>query len=139
MDEIDRKLLARLRVNARLPVSSLAHELGISRATVQNRIDKMLANGTIEGFSVKLKSDISPLPIRAITLIQTHAKQTTAVLKDVAGLPAIHSVYTTNGQWDLIVEINTQTLEDFDETLTHIRDIDGVANTETSLLLTAHK
>jgi len=139
MDGLDRQLLALLRDNARTPVSSLAHSLRVSRATVQNRINRLLETGIIEGFSVKLKADITPLPVRAITLIQVHAKQTNSVLKDLAGLPHVYQVYTTNGRWDIVSEIHTDTLPSFDETLTLIRDLEGVANTETSLLLKPHK
>ena len=43
MDEIDRRLLALLRANAREPAASLAKKLKVSRGTVQNRIARMLA------------------------------------------------------------------------------------------------
>jgi DNA-binding Lrp family transcriptional regulator len=139
LDPTDRKLISLLRENSRLPVSSLAMHLNVSRATVQNRIARLTDRGVIQGFSVRLKTDVETSRIRAITLIQSRAKQTNEVLKSLSGLPEISALHTTNGRWDIVAELNTENLEEFDTALSYIREIEGVANTETSLLLTSHK
>ncbi len=54
-------------------------------------------------------------------------------------MPAVESVHTTNGKWDLIVEIGTESLVEFDEILRRIRLLDGVASSETNLLLASRK
>ena len=51
MDDTDRRLIALLRENARVPVATLAHLLKVSRGTVQNRIDRLTADGVIGGFT----------------------------------------------------------------------------------------
>jgi len=139
LDAKDRKLISLLRENARLPISSLAHHLDVSRATVQNRITRLTDKGIIQGFSVRLKTDVGLSQIRAITMIQARARKTTDVLKKLSGIPEISGLHTTNGRWDIVAEINAENLEEFDIILTHIREVEGVANTETSLLLTSHK
>ena len=53
MDDTDRQLVAMLLGNARLPVATLAKSLGVSRGTVQNRIDRLTARGTIQGFTIE--------------------------------------------------------------------------------------
>ena len=58
MDEIDRKLLALLRANAREPASALAKTLKTSRGTVQNRIARMLAARTIRGFTIRTAPEL---------------------------------------------------------------------------------
>jgi DNA-binding Lrp family transcriptional regulator len=60
MDDTDRRLIALLRENARVPVATLAHLLKVSRGTVQNRIDRLTADGVIGGFTVRLKRKPSP-------------------------------------------------------------------------------
>jgi DNA-binding Lrp family transcriptional regulator len=47
--------------------------------------------------------------------------------------------YTTNGRWDLMAELRADTLEAFDRILNAIRLIPGIANTETSILLSTLK
>ena len=139
LDHKDRKLIALLRQNARLPISSLAMHLEVSRATVQNRINRLTGSGVIQGFSVRLKTDADTQRIRAITLIQARARQTKEVINILAGLPHIHALHSTNGSWDIIAELSTENLEEFDGALNFIQNIDGIAKTETSLLLTSYK
>jgi DNA-binding Lrp family transcriptional regulator len=69
MDDTDRRLIALLRENARLPVASLAQLLKVSRGTVQNRIDRLTADGVIGGFTVRLKPEADPQRVRAITMV----------------------------------------------------------------------
>ena len=60
MDDTDRRLIALLRENARVPVATLAHLLKVSRGTVQNRIDRLTADGVIGGFTVRSRYSIGP-------------------------------------------------------------------------------
>ena len=108
LDAKDRKLISLLRENARLPISSLAHHLDVSRATVQNRITRLTDKGIIQGFSVRLKTDVGISQIRAITMIQARARKTTDVLKKLSGIPEICALHTTNGRWDIVAEINAE-------------------------------
>lgn len=138
MDDTDRRLIAMLRDNARLPVASLAHALGVSRGTVQNRIDRMVARGTIQGFTVRVRADAEPARIRAITMIAVEGERTEKIIKLLRGYPEIAAVHTTNGRWDLVLELNTESLEGFDNALQRIRQIKGIAGSETSLLLSSY-
>lgn len=138
MDDTDRRLIALLRDNARLSVASLAHVLGVSRGTVQNRIDRMVARGTIQGFTVRVRADAEPARIRAITMIAVEGERTEKIIKLLRGYPEIQSVHTTNGRWDLVLELNTESLEAFDTALQRIRQIKGISGSETSLLLSSY-
>lgn len=135
----DRKLISLLRGDARLPVTSLAQHLNVSRATVQNRINRLIESGVIQGFSVRIKDSAETSRIRAITMINVRAKKTNQVLKALMGLPEVQELHTTNGRWDIIAELSTENLAEFDAALSVIREIEGIASTETSLLLTSHK
>ena len=141
MDDTDRKLIALLRDNARLPVATLAALLKVSRGTVQNRLDRLQASGVIQGFTLRLmpEAEAEAGRIRAITLIEVAGERTEAVLRSLRGMAEVSAVHSTNGRWDLVVELTTGTLEGFDAALQRIRQIRGVAATETSLLLTTHK
>ena len=55
------------------------------------------------------------------------------------GLPEIRALHSTNGRWDIVAELAVESLEAFDRTLATVRTIDGIANTETSLLLSSSK
>jgi DNA-binding Lrp family transcriptional regulator len=138
MDEIDRKLVGLLRADARTPVATLARALKVSRGTVQNRIDRMVAKGVIVGFTLKVRPDAEADRVRAIMAIAVEGERSAAVLKALRGFPQVDAVHMTNGRWDMLAELNTEGLNDFSRLLDAIRLIEGISATETSLLLTTH-
>ena len=138
MDETDRKLVALLRTNARTPAATLAKTLRVARGTVQNRIDRMLARGEIAGFTVKASPQGEAQRVRAIMAIAVEGERSSAVLKSLRGFAEVEAVHMTNGRWDMIAELNTESLVGFSQALDKIRLIEGIAATETSLLLVTH-
>lgn len=139
MDDTDRQLLALLRKNARTPVATLAKTLAVSRGTVQNRIDRLLENGTLQGFTVSVRQGAEMPRVRAIMMIEVEGERSDKVLKALRGFPEVTSVHTTNGRWDLVVELSTDSLEAFDRVLQRVRQINGVSASETSLLLSSYQ
>jgi DNA-binding Lrp family transcriptional regulator len=139
MDDLDRKLIAQLRDNARAPLTLLAKALKVSRGTVQNRLANLERDGTIAGFTIRLRPTIDEQRISALMTIAVEGNRLDAVLRTLRGDPAIVTLYTTNGRWDLVAEIKADSLQSFDQVLSRTRLIDGISATETSLLLSTHK
>lgn len=139
MDDLDHRLLALLRGDARTSVASLAKKLGVARGTVQNRMARLEADGTIVGYTVRLKPDIEDQHIRALMTIAVEGNQVDAVVKALRGEPSVASLYSTNGRWDLVAELHTDSLASFDRVLARISRMPGVSSSETSLLLTTFK
>lgn len=137
LDELDRRLLSALREDGRMPVAEIARHLGVARATVTSRIERLISSGTIVGFSVRVRDELDPLEVRAMTLIEVEGRTTNLVIRALRGIPEIRSLHTTNGAWDLVAELGAETLSHFDSVLGRIRSIDGVVNSETSLLLSS--
>ena len=135
MDELDRKLLAFLRADSRTPAAALAARLKVSRGTVQNRIARMQADGVIQGFTVRTRPEIEAQRVRAIMGIAIEGERSAAVIRKLKGFPAVDRIYTTNGRWDLIAELEVGGLAEFSRALDDIRTVEGIAMTETSLLL----
>jgi DNA-binding Lrp family transcriptional regulator len=136
-DALDRSLIGLLRNDGRAPLSKLAEILQVSRGTIQNRLDRLLSSGTLLGFTIRVRSDYAADVVRAVMMIEVEGKSTTAVIRQLRGLPELHAIHTTNGSWDLIAEIHASSLQDFDRVLREVRSIDGVLNSETSLLLSS--
>lgn len=139
MNDTDRQLLALLRDNARMPVTEIAKTLRMSRATVQNRIARLEADGTIAGYTVRLKPAAEAHRIRAWMGIAIEGNAAPQVLQVLRGEPAVHTLHTTNGRWDIVAELRADNLELFDRVLGWVRRIEGIASTETSILLSTHK
>ncbi len=135
MDDLDHRLIAALRVDGRASLSELAKKLGVSRGTVQNRLDRLIDADVILGFTVRLKSGAQSDRIRAIMMIEVAGKSTRKVVQALRGLPQIYALHSTNGAFDLIAEIEVANLAEFDRVLSSVRSIEGVARSETNLLL----
>jgi len=134
-DELDKRLIAHLRADGRASLSKLSEALGVARGTVQNRLDRLLESGTLLGFTVRVRDDYNDGTVHAVMMVEVIGKSTTQVIRKLRGLPEIYSLHTTNGNWDLIANIRAASLADFDRVLREVRMIDGVSNSETSLLL----
>lgn len=135
MDELDRKLLALLRADSRTAAASLAAQLKVSRGTVQNRIARLQAQGVIQGFTVRTRPELEAQRVRAVMSIAIEGERSAAVVRRLKGFPAVDRIYTTNGRWDLIVELDVANLAEFGRALDDIRTVEGIAMTETSILL----
>ncbi len=109
----------------------------MARGTVQNRLDRLMATGTLLGFTVRVREDYDAQTVQAIMMIEVVGKSTNQVIRRLRGLPEIVSLHTTNGNWDLVATIRAASLADFDRVLREVRMIDGVSNSETSLLLSS--
>ncbi|EXL09361.1 Lrp/AsnC family transcriptional regulator [Aquamicrobium defluvii] len=135
MDATDQRLITILRHDGRCSLSDLAAELGITRATVRARLERLKKTGEIIGFTVILRSDAIDLPVRGIMMIEVGGRSADSVIGALNGFPEVSSIHTTNGKWDLVVELGTSDLIEFDQVLRRIRLIPGITNSETSLLL----
>jgi DNA-binding Lrp family transcriptional regulator len=139
LDDTDRQLVALLRDNARMSVVTLASKLRVARATVQNRLTRLENEGVIVGYTVRLRPDAERHRIRAIMSIEITGHHGNAVNRALRGNPNVVALHSTNGRWDLMAEVRADTLEAFDKVLHTIRSIEGIANSETSILLSTYK
>ena len=139
MDDLDRRLISLLRTNARTTVAALAKSLKVVRGTVQNRLARLESNGTIAGYTVRLKPQVDVQRIAALMTIEVEGNRINKVLETLRGDPAVEALHTTNGRWDLVAEIRADSLESFNEIISRICAIESILRTETSLLLSTHK
>jgi DNA-binding Lrp family transcriptional regulator len=139
VDDTDRRLIALLRADGRASVASLAKSLNVARGTVQNRMARLEREGTITGYTVRLRPEVEERRIAALTTIAVEGNRVESVLRVLRGDPAVQALHTTNGRWDIVAELRADSLEAFDGVLGRIRQVDGIASTETSLLLSTYK
>ncbi len=136
-DNLDRQIIALLRNDGRASLSKLADKLKVSRGTVQNRLDRLQASGILLGFTVRVREESGLDSIRAIMMIEVVGKSTTQVIRALGGFPELIALHSTNGSWDLVAEIQASSLAEFDHVLRDVRVIDGVLNSQTSILLSS--
>ena len=135
MNNLDDRLIALLRRNGREAVANLAATLGVSRTTVRHHMTRLEREGRILGYTVTLREDAIPRGIRALTMIAIEGHRADLVTARLYRLSAVQLIHATNGKWDLVAELRTETLEEIDAALTRMREIEGIAASETSILL----
>ncbi|WP_245794322.1 Lrp/AsnC family transcriptional regulator [Vannielia litorea] len=134
MSATDRTLIAALRADARLSITELAERAGVSRATARARLDALMAEGRIRRFTIETDTDLDGA-VRAITLIELQGSMSRKVIRALSNIAEVWRIHSTNGAWDLVVEVRTETLPDFDRVLREIREVPGVLNSQSSILL----
>ena len=134
MDDLDHRLIAQLRHDARAPVAELAKRLQVSRGTVSNRLARLERDGVITGYTVRLRPDSAPDDISAWASIAVEGNQH-AVIRALLGELGVAELHDTNGRWDLLAVLQAASLTELSSVLERIRGIPGITATETSVHL----
>lgn len=135
LDQLDRDLIEMLRVNARLPVVKLAQALRVSRTTVQARLKLLETSGVISGYTISVNAPAPTPKILAIVLISIQSKAEIDVVKALSKRHEIVQIYSISGKYDLCALLSTETTEELDRTIDLIREIRGVSDTFSTVIL----
>src|SRR5690606_25735597 len=131
----DEALLSVLRGNARLSTADIARRLGLSRTTVQSRIERLEREGVIAGYTVRVSDDYTRRRIRAHILITVVSRQMPAGVQALHGMPEVRSLHSVSGTHGLVGMGMVPTIGDMDELTDRIGAIEGVERTTSSVIL----
>ena len=130
----DELLIGLLKINARESVASLARKLGVSRSTVQDRLNRLETSGVITGYEVRLGSK-SASGIQAFVEVTVEVAVLPAILGELKSIPQIETIHTVSGKFDLIAVVAARTTEKIDQVLDKISGIRGVLRTSSAVIL----
>lgn len=131
----DRQLLSLLSENARMPTAMLARKLGLSRTTVQSRIEKLERDGVIAGYGIRLSDDFEQGLVKAHVLITLAPKALARVTQELHALQEVRTLHSVSGSFDLIAIIAAPSISALDLIIDRIGEIDGVERTLSSVVL----
>ncbi len=131
----DQQLLGALRTNARASTTDIAKSLGVSRSTVQKRLERLESQGVIAGYTVQLSSQFLDQEIKAHVMITVEPRATDAIIQEMQKHDAVRSVYSVSGPYDLIVEVAALSVTELDRIIDTIIAIEGVERTVSSVIL----
>lgn len=135
IDPTDQRILTILREDARAPTSKIGRKLGLSRTTVQSRIERLQSKGVIAGFTVRLGEEFERGQIQAHVMITTLPKLASRVEADLRRLPEVRKLYAISGVYDFIAIITTDSVRAMDALLDRIGVLEGVDRTQSSIVL----
>jgi DNA-binding Lrp family transcriptional regulator len=136
MDDMDRAILALLAADARTSVATLARRLKVARSTVQARLERLEASGTIVGYTVRLGAAARASRIRATVLLTIEPRAQAAILARLKAMPEVEVAHTTSGRFDLLLEVAAEGTAALDTVLDAIGAMTGVKASETLVHLT---
>ena len=135
IESADVRLLNLLRENARLSTAEIARRLGLSRTTVQSRIERLERDEVITGYTVRVRDDFEQGHIRAHIMITVRPRQTTPVVTALRAIDAVRALHSVSGPYDLIALGVVPTVADMDALTDRIGCIEGVERTTSSIVL----
>lgn len=133
--ETDQQLLSLLRENARASTALIARRLGLSRTTVQSRIERLEREGVISGYTVRVSDEYERGQVRAHIMIAVHPKLMTSVVATLRAMPELRALHSVSGAYDLIAIAAVPAVGEMDELTDRIGAIEGVERTTSSIVL----
>ena len=135
LDATDRALLALLRDDARAPTAELARKLGLSRTTVQSRMERLQRSKAIAGFTITVPDALEAGLVRAHVLITLAPKRSAAIEQALRRISEVRVLHSVSGPFDLIAVVAAQSIGELDALIDRIGGLDGVERTTTAVLL----
>jgi DNA-binding Lrp family transcriptional regulator len=135
MDDIDHRLLDLLRVDARAPTARLGRELGLSRTTVQSRLDRLERQGVVAGYTVRLSEAHERGQIHAYVLMTVSHKRSAAVTASIRKAAAVRRLHSVSGPFDMIAELVAPSVKEMDDQIDALGAIEGVERTTSTIVL----
>lgn len=135
IDQTDRQLLILLTENARAPVAELGRKLGLSRTTVQSRIERLERRGVIGGYTARLSEDYEEGQVKAHILITAVTKLAARVEAELRRIPEVRTLHSVSGHFDMIAVAVAPSIGELDALIDRIGALDGVERTMSSIIL----
>jgi DNA-binding Lrp family transcriptional regulator len=135
LDATDRELLALLRDDARAPTAELARTLGLSRTTVQSRMERLRRQGVVAGYTVVVPDAVEASLVRAHILITLVPKQAGAIEQALRRIPEVRVLHSVSGPFDLIAIVAAASIGELDALIDRIGALDGVERTTSAIVL----
>ena len=130
-------LLNLLRENSRRTVSDLAKEMGLSRSTVQQTMERLERTGVVQGYTVKVNPHYEQQRVSAYIMISAVPKKTIEVVRELAKQPRLDMLCSISGRYDLIAQVTEETTEALDKIIDLIAALDGVEKTLSHIVLSS--
>lgn len=122
IDALDRKIIAALTVDARVPYSRIAEDVGVATTTVHQRAKRLVEKGVITGSRIRVDWEEVGLGVTALVSVEAPGtKPLPAVVDELSSIPFVVNCYTVTGEFDLLLTIRARSAEHLGELLEQIR------------------
>ncbi|MGN6203360.1 Lrp/AsnC family transcriptional regulator [Humibacter sp.] len=137
VDKVDRAIIAQLSADSRLSVRALAERVHVSRSAVANRLQRLIADGVIEGFGARVDRKAIGLHVTALVIVKVERQPGWQdVASALSALPFVESVLAVSGDIDFVITVSAPDHESLsDVIMRQLHEVDGVASTRSYIVL----
>ena len=130
LDNVDKGIIERLRENSRMTFVDIGKALGVSDATVYNRVRRLMEAGVIKRFTVKVDEAAMGKKVSGFMLVNVKPGAVKDVSRKLAQIERISEIHEVHGPEDLIVKVGERDLSKLRSVILTVRQIPDVVQTE---------
>ena len=135
VDDLDVRLLRELDAAPRVGVLELSRRLGVARATVQARLDRLVERGVIAGFAPSLDPVALGDGVTAFATLEIRQGRGAQVLEHLRDIPQVLEVHTITGQGDMLCRVVARSNDDLQHVLDAVTQFPEIVRTSTVIAL----
>jgi Lrp/AsnC family transcriptional regulator for asnA, asnC and gidA len=135
LDDVDAKIIEILKKDSRTPFTEIASMLGVSDATIHQRLKKLKAEGILLRYTVEINEDLLAKKIHGFALINVNLGHLEEVISKLALNNSVNKIYETHGMNDLIVLLDACNLDELRELIIEIRQIENISSIKITTIL----
>ena len=138
MDEIDEKILGLLKKDARIPLSHISEEIGLSSPSIKDRITKLEQEGVILGYTPILDYAKLGLPLTAFVNLRLHYPLccTDEFIEKIRAINDVIEGHYTDGEEDMLLKVVARDPSHLQEILLMINSLPGINSSNSIISLT---
>jgi DNA-binding Lrp family transcriptional regulator len=136
MDSLDYGIIDLLRLNARAGYGDIGDVVGLSASAVKRRVDRLVADGVIRGFTIKVDPAVDGLATEAY--VELFCRGTVApeeLRRILSAVPEVQDAATVTGDADAIVHVRSRDIPSLEDALERIRVAPSVDHTRSAIVL----
>jgi Lrp/AsnC family leucine-responsive transcriptional regulator len=130
LDEVDQGIIEHLRENARTTFVDIGKALGVSDATVYNRVKRLTEMGVIKRFTIEVNEAATGPFAHGFILMNVKPGSVKEVSKQLTEIKRVSEVHEVHGSEDLIVKVKAKNLRRLRSVILKVRKIPDVIQTE---------
>ena len=139
LDGIDRQLLEALQSDSKRSLKDIGAAVGLSAPSVLERVRKLENAGIIKGYHAVLDARKVGLDISAFIGVSISTPPYLSAFEEwVESIPQILECHHVTGSHTLLLKVKTRNTADLEKLISRIRSMEGVASTETMVVLSTH-
>lgn len=136
MDNLDRGILDLLRQNARAGYGDIGSVVGLSASAVKRRVDRLVADGTIRGFTIQVDPAVDGMSTEAYVELFCRGTVAPDELKRIlSAVPEVVDAGTVTGSADAIVHLRSRDIPSLEDALERLRIAPNVDHTRSAIVL----